>query len=77
MPIASTRPNRDRLFSEAPKPAITTKEPISETGIASTGMIAARQVCRNTTTTSTTRSTASNRVLRTSLIDSATYSVGL
>ena len=41
------------------------------------GMTAARQVCRKTMTTITTRTRASNRVFCTSSIDSRTYSVGL
>ncbi len=63
MPIASTSPNRVRLFSEKPKAAIAAKVPISETGIAMTGIRAVRQLWRNTRTTMTTRPTASNRVL--------------
>ena len=42
---------------------MTAKVPISETGIATIGMIAARQVCRNRITTSTTSATASKMVL--------------
>ena len=77
MPMASTSPKSDRLFSDAPNAAMTVKVPMSETGIATTGMIAARQVCRNRITTRTTSRIASKRVLRTSWIDSATYFVGL
>ncbi len=47
MPIASTRPNSDRLFSVKPNAAMKKKVPISDTGMATSGMIAARQVCRN------------------------------
>ena len=43
MPIASTRPNRERLFSEKPKAAITAQDPIRETGMATIGITAARQ----------------------------------
>ena len=39
MPIASTRPNSDRLLSEKPNRLITKKVPTSETGIATIGMI--------------------------------------
>ena len=56
MPIASTSPNSDRLFSVNPNIAMKKKVPISDTGIATSGMIAARQVCRNRMMTSTTRS---------------------
>ena len=59
MPIARIRPNRVSMFSEKPKAAITAKVAISETGIATTGMIAARQDCRKMKTTSTTSATAS------------------
>ena len=62
MPIASTRPNSDRVLSEKPNAAITAKVPTSETGMAMIGIIAARQVCRKTITTRTTRIRASNRV---------------
>ena len=40
---------------------ITAKVPISDTGTAASGMIEARQVCRNRITTSTTSTRASNR----------------
>ena len=47
MPIASTRPNSDRLLSVKPNSAMKKKVPISDTGMATIGMTAARQVCRN------------------------------
>ena len=56
---------------------MTAKVPIKETGMAITGMMAARQLCRNTSTTRMTRSTASSMVLINSAMDSATNSVGL
>ena len=59
MPIASTRPNSERLLSEKPSAAMTAKVPISETGIATIGMIAVRQDCRNTIMTITTSRIAS------------------
>ena len=62
MPTASTSPNSDRLFSEKPNIAIRKKVPISETGMATSGMMAARQVCRNSTTTRTTSRIASRIV---------------
>ena len=77
MPIASTRPNSERLLSEKPSAASTANVPISDTGIAASGMIAERQFWRNTITTSTTSSTASNTVSCTASIDSSTNSVGL
>ena len=50
--------------------------PTIETGTASSGMIDARQVCRNRITTSTTRSTASNSVCTTFSMDVCTNRVG-
>ncbi len=71
MPIASTRPNSVRLFRREPTAAIAANVPTMATGTATSGMIAARQLCRNTSTTSATRMTASRSVLNTSLIDSS------
>ena len=76
MPIASTRPNSDRVLIEKPKASITAKVPTTETGTASSGMIEARQVCRKMMTTSATSTTASSRVLITESIDSRTNWVG-
>ena len=47
MPIASTSPNSVRLLSEKPKASITANVPTIDTGTATSGMIEARQVCRN------------------------------
>ena len=77
MPIASTSPNSERLFSENPAAARTAKVPISETGMAMIGMSDARHVCRNSTTTMMTRAMASKIVTITASIDSAMNSVGL
>ena len=63
MPIASTRPNSERLFNEKPAAAMTARVPISDTGMAMIGISEARQLCRNRMTTRTTRITASNIVL--------------
>ena len=52
------------------------KVPTIETGTANKGMMEARQVCRKTSTTSTTSSVASSRVWITALIDSRTDTVG-
>ena len=62
MPMASTRPNSERLFSEKPKAAITANVPTMATGTAISGMIAARQLCKKTSITSETRITASRSV---------------
>ena len=48
---------------------MTKKVPTSETGIATIGMIAARQVCRNRMMTMITRTVASNSVFTTSSTD--------
>ncbi len=72
MPIASTSPKRERLFSEKPKTLITANVPTSETGIAKSGTSAARQFCRKTSTTSATRPTASKSVFVTSAMLSRT-----
>ena len=77
MPIASTSPNSERLLSVNPNTAMKKKVPISETGMATIGMMAARQVCRNRMTTSTTSRTAIRIVFCTSLTDSWMNSVGL
>ena len=76
MPMASTRPKSDRVLSEKPRPSITAKVPISDTGTATRGMIEARHVCRNTITTMTTSRIASNSVCTTASIDSLTNTVG-
>ena len=69
MPMAKTRPNSESVLNEIPTAAMTAKVPISETGMATIGMIAARQVCRNRMTTMTTSSTASNSVCTTASTD--------
>ena len=76
MPTASTSPNSDRLFSEKPSEARTLNAPISDTGIAITGISDARQVCRNTITTATTSRIATRMVLTTSCTDWEMNSVG-
>ena len=63
MPMASTSPNSVRLLSEKPSAFMTAKVPMSDTGMAMTGMMAVRQLCRKTSTTMTTRITASKSVL--------------
>ena len=77
MPIASTRPNSDSVLNEMPTAAITANVPISDTGMARIGMIAARQVCRNRITTITTRISASNSVVITASTEAWMNSVGL
>ena len=77
MPIASTSPNSDSMLSEKPIAAMTAKVPISDTGMASSGIRLARQFCRKTRITRTTSATASKSVWMTALIDSRTKTVGL
>jgi hypothetical protein len=50
--------------------------PTIDTGTASKGMMDARQVCRNTTTTMTTSASASSRVLTTASMEPLTNTVG-
>ncbi len=76
MPMASTRPNSDRALIEKPNRYIAAKVPMIEIGTANSGMIEARQVCRNRMTTSTTSATASSSVWTTALIESRTNTVG-
>ena len=77
MPMASTSPNSERLLSEKPNIAMKKKVPMSDTGMATIGMTAARQVCRNRMTTSTTRTIASTMVSMTASTDCWMNSVGL
>ena len=70
MPMASTRPNSVRLLRLKPIAAMTAKVPTMATGTATSGISADRQFCRNSSTTTATRMTASSSVLKTSLIDS-------
>ncbi len=55
---------------------MTAKVPISDTGTAASGMIEARQVCRNRITTSTTSTMASSRVCTTASMEPRTKMVG-
>ena len=61
---------------ENPNADMAAKVPMSETGIAMSGMMVARQVWRNTRTTRTTSAIASRSVFCTSWIDSRTETVG-
>ena len=76
IPMDSTRPKSESALMEKPNSSIKAKVPTTEMGTASSGMIEARQVCRKRMTTSTTSSTASNRVFTTSLMESRTNVVG-
>src|SRR5258708_12916816 len=76
MPMASTNPNRLNAFMEKPKRYSSEKVPTIDTGTATSGMMEARQVCRNRITTSTTSATDSNSVWTTDLIEALTNCVG-
>ena len=52
MPMASTRPNIDSVFTLKPSIGKKMNVPISETGTVSSGMSVARQFCRKMKTTS-------------------------
>src|SRR5258708_37622136 len=69
IPIASTRPNKVSVLIEKPSVSSTAKVPTTATGTASSGMIEARQVCRNMTTTSATSTMAYVTGSMTLLID--------
>lgn len=61
-PAATMSAISDRLFSENPYRYMMVKVPISDTGIATLGISAARRLPRNPSTTSTTRPAASSSV---------------
>jgi hypothetical protein len=65
-------PKSESVLIDPPVSASTAKVPNTETGIASTGMIAARQLCKKMKTTSTTSATAMRRVISTSWIEYST-----
>ena len=62
-PMASTRPNSDRVLIENPRSGKTANVPISETGTARAGMSVALHPWRKTKTTRMTRARASARVI--------------
>jgi len=70
IPMASTNPNSERLFSEKSRAAMTANVPMMATGTAISGINVARQFCRKSSTTKATRMIASRSVLKTSTIDS-------
>src|SRR5262245_62174047 len=76
MPTASTRPNSDRLLSDMPKAARIVNVPTRDTGIAMTGIMVARQLCRKRKTMPTTKRIATKIVTMTSWIEFAIKPVG-
>ena len=75
MPIASTRPNSVSRLIEKPSRYMPAKVPRMDTGTAISGISVARQFCRKTKTTTTTRISASMKVLITSSIEACTNRV--
>src|SRR6478736_4279979 len=71
-PIASVMPNIVNMLTEKPSRCMPAKVPTIDTGTARIGITVARSDCRNTNTTSTTRTTASKNVCTTLSIE---YSV--
>ena len=61
---------------EKPKASISANVPTIDTGTAMSGMMEARQVCRNTITTMTTSRIASSRVSTTDSMEWRTKTVG-
>ena len=70
MPMASTSPNKVRLFRVKPMAAMTANVPTMATGTAMSGISVERQFCKKISTTMATRMMASRSVLNTSRIDS-------
>ena len=75
MPIASTRPNIDSVFTEKPSSGKKMNVPISDTGTVSSGISVARKFCRKMNTTIVTRMIASTKVCRIDSIDASTAGV--
>ena len=75
MPIASTRPNIESVFTEKPSSGKKMKVPMRDTGTVSSGMIVARRFCRKMKTTSVTRMTASTNVWTIDSIEASTAGV--
>ena len=74
-PIASTMANSVRVLMLNPSATKLAKVPIRDTGIASTGISVARQLCKKRNTMRITSIKASLKVLITSVTDSLIYSV--
>ena len=65
-PAAKVQANRVKVFSSNPKAFNPAMAPIKATGIAIAGIKVARQSCKNTKITSTTKAMAIIRVIATS-----------
>jgi len=68
MPMASTMPNKVSWLIEKPKISMPMNAPISATGTTSVGISVARKLCRNTSITMNTSTTAATSVKMTSLM---------
>jgi len=75
MPMASTSDSSVRVLIEKPIAAMAAKAPMIVTGTVVAGTSVARQFCRNTTITMSTRIPASNSVRYTSWIEADTNRV--
>ncbi len=75
MPMARTRPNIERVFTEKPRSGKKMKVPRRDTGTVRRGMIVARMFCRKMNTTSVTRISASRNVSKIDSIDASTAGV--
>ncbi len=73
--IASTSPNRVKVFKENPINFITANVAISDTGIAIIGIMTALQLCKNSSITTITMSVVSANVTSTSSIEAVTNDV--
>src|SRR5688572_19227279 len=72
IPIDNTKANNVSVLMVNPKGMKKIKVPISETGIANTGIKVARQFCKNKNTTITTNANASSKVITTSRMEAST-----
>ena len=75
MPMASTRPNIERVFTEKPRIGKKMKVPMRDTGTVSRGMMVARRFCRKMNTTRVTRMIASTKVWTIDSIEASTAGV--
>src|SRR5690554_6104828 len=75
IPIAKTKPKRVSILIEKPSNCMPAKVPMSDTGMAATGMSVARKRCKNKKVTMTTNSTAATNVVMTSFTEISMDSV--
>jgi hypothetical protein len=62
MPMASTKPNIERVLTEKPSIGKKMNVPMSDTGTVRSGIIVARRFCKKMKTTRVTRMIASMKV---------------